>query len=78
VPPSQQVLCPEQAAESGSPRACPQWLSSCHPVAIGAAVTAAGALAWIIFFPRVGTDLSAALARASWASHYPGAAYLFS
>jgi hypothetical protein len=78
VPPSQQVLCPEQAAESGSPRACLQWLSSCHPVAIGAAVTAAGALAWIIFFPRVGTDLSAALARASWASHYPGAAYLFS
>ena len=28
--------------------------------------------------PRVGTDLSAALARAGWASRYPGAAYLFS
>ena len=48
------------------------------PVVIGAAVTAAGALAWIVFFPRVGTDLSAALARAYWASHYPAGAYLFS
>jgi len=47
-------------------------------VVIAAAVTAAGALAWIAFFPRVGTDLSAALARAEWASRYPGSAYLFS
>jgi hypothetical protein len=47
-------------------------------VVIAAAVTAAGALAWIIFFPRVGTDLSAALARADWAGRYPGSAYLFS
>src|SRR6266849_2687371 len=28
--------------------------------------------------PRVGTDLSAALARAGWAGNYPGAAYIFS
>ena len=41
-------------------------------------MTAAGALTWIVFFPRVGTDLSAAFARAYWAGHYPTAAYLFS
>ncbi len=41
-------------------------------------MTAAGALTWIVFFPRVGTDLSAAFARAHWAGHYPTAAYLFS
>ena len=40
--------------------------------------TAAGAIVWATVFPRVGTDLSAALARAGWASHYPGSAYLFS
>jgi hypothetical protein len=50
----------------------------CHPVVIAAVVTAAGALAWIAFFPRVGTDLSAALARADWANRYPASAYLFS
>src|ERR1039457_5514284 len=32
----------------------------------------------MITFPRVGTDLSAQLARAGWASRYPGSAYLFS
>jgi hypothetical protein len=32
----------------------------------------------VIVLPRVGTDLSAALARANWAGAYPGAAYLFS
>jgi hypothetical protein len=53
-------------------------LACCHPAVIAVAVTAAGALAWIIFFPRVGTDLPAALARAEWASGYPGSAYLFS
>lgn len=67
-----------QAAESGSPPGSRRWLTCFHPVVIGAAVTAAGALAWIVFFPRVGTDLSAALARAYWAGHYPAAAYLFS
>jgi len=41
-------------------------------------VTAAGGLIWVTAFPRVGTDLSAALARAGWASRYPGSAYLFS
>jgi hypothetical protein len=49
-----------------------------HPVVISALATAFGAAIWIIVFPRIGTDLSAALARASWASNYPGAAYLFS
>jgi hypothetical protein len=41
-------------------------------------VTAAGAVVWVTVFPRVGTDLAAALARAGWASRYPGSAYLFS
>jgi hypothetical protein len=49
-----------------------------HPVAISALVTALGAVVWLAVFPRVGTDLSAALARADWASRYPGSAYLFS
>lgn len=49
-----------------------------HPVVISALLTAAGALAWVTIFPRVGTDLSAALARAGWAGRYPGSAYLFS
>jgi hypothetical protein len=49
-----------------------------HPAVIAGLLTAAGALVWIVAFPRVGTDLSAALARADWASHYPASAYLFS
>jgi hypothetical protein len=49
-----------------------------HPVVIGMLAAAAGAIVWITVFPRVGTDLSAAMARAGWASRYPGAAYLFS
>lgn len=48
------------------------------PVVASGLVTAAGAIVWITVFPRVGTDLSAAMARAGWASRYPGAAYLFS
>jgi hypothetical protein len=49
-----------------------------HPVVISGLVTALGAVIWVTVFPRVGTDLSAAMARAGWASRYPGAAYLFS
>ncbi len=49
-----------------------------HPAVISGLVTAAGAVVWVTVFPRVGTDLSAALARAGWASRYPGSAYLFS
>jgi hypothetical protein len=49
-----------------------------HPVVISALLTALGAVVWVTVFPRVGTDLSAAMARAGWASRYPGAAYLFS
>ena len=41
-------------------------------------MTAAGAIAWIIVFPRVGTDLSAAMTRAGWARDDPGSAYIFS
>ncbi len=68
-----------QANESGSAPRDRQWRRVLrHPVVISGLVTAAGALAWIAFFPRVGTDLSAALARADWASRYPGSAYLFS
>jgi hypothetical protein len=48
-----------------------------HPVVISALLTAVGAVVWVTVFPRVGTDLSAAMARAGWASRYPGAAYLF-
>jgi len=77
------VALDQQAAPevigAGSPAVVRWWRQTCcHPAVIAAAVTAAGALAWIIFFPRVGTDLSAALARADWASRYPGSAYLFS
>ena len=50
----------------------------CHPVVVGAGVMAAGAIVWMVVFPRAGTDLSAAVARAGWASRYPGAGYLFS
>ena len=56
----------------------PWWRALGHPVVIAGLVTAAGAFVWIIAFPRVGTDLSAALIRADWASRYPAAAYLFS
>ena len=49
-----------------------------QPVVISALLTAVGAVVWVTVFPRVGTDLSAAMARAGWASRYPGAAYLFS
>jgi hypothetical protein len=48
------------------------------PVLISVLVTAIGAIVWITVFPRVGTDLSAQIARAGWARHYPGSAYLFS
>jgi hypothetical protein len=41
-------------------------------------VTTLGAIIWLTVFPRVGTDLSAQIARAGWARHYPGSAYLFS
>lgn len=78
MPPDQQLLCLGQAEWSSQPRARPRWPYFGHPVVIAAAVTAAGALAWIFLVPRVGTDLSAAFARAYWASHYPTAAYLFS
>jgi hypothetical protein len=45
---------------------------------ISVLVTAVGAVVWVIVFPRVGTDLSAAVARAGWARAYPGSAYIFS
>ena len=37
-----------------------------------------GVLLWVVAFPRVGTDLSAAVARAGWARDYPTSGYLFS
>jgi hypothetical protein len=55
------------------------WRRNCrHPAVISGLTTAAGAVVWITVFPRVGTDLSAAAARADWAGSYPGSAYLFS
>jgi hypothetical protein len=49
-----------------------------HPVVIGVAATAVLVVIWLTLFPRVGTDLSAQLARAEWAGRYPGSAYIFS
>jgi hypothetical protein len=49
-----------------------------QPVAISVLVTVAGTIVWLTVFPRLGTDLSAQLARAGWARQDPGAAYLFS
>jgi len=49
-----------------------------RPPVIAGLVTAAGAVVWVVAFPRVGTDLSAAMARAGWAGHYPASGYLFS
>jgi hypothetical protein len=67
------------AAEPGLGHDGREWRRACgHPVVIGALLTAVGAVVWVTVFPRVGTDLSAALARAGWASRYPGSAYLFS
>ena len=55
------------------------WRLACsHPAVIGCLVTAVGAALWIAVFPRVGTDLSAAIARAGWAGRYPDSAYIFS
>jgi hypothetical protein len=45
---------------------------------IAGLLAAAGALTWVFVFPRVGTDLSAAVARSGWASDYPASGYLFS
>ncbi len=49
-----------------------------RPVLLSAAITSAGAIVWITLFPRVGTDLSAAIARAQWAAADPGSPYIFS
>jgi hypothetical protein len=62
-----------------APGGRPGWWRVCsHPAVITVLVTAVGAIVWITVFPRVGTDLSAALARAGWARAYPGSAYIFS
>jgi hypothetical protein len=49
-----------------------------HPPVIAGLLAAVGALTWTVAFPRVGTDLSAAVARSEWASGYPASGYLFS
>ena len=49
-----------------------------HPPFIAGLLAAVGAVTWIVVFPRVGTDLSAAVARSAWASDYPASGYLFS
>jgi hypothetical protein len=57
----------------------PGWNAAARdPVVISVVVTAIGAIVWMTVFPRVGTDLSAQLARAGWAGRYPGSAYIFS
>src|SRR5690348_9633440 len=61
------------------PEERPGWWWACsHPAVISVLVTAVGVIVWVIVFPRVGTDLSAAAARAGWARAYPGSAYIFS
>jgi hypothetical protein len=61
------------------PGACATWRGVCRrPVVVSGLATAVGAIIWAAFLPRVGTDLSAALARAGWAANYPGSAYIFS
>jgi hypothetical protein len=49
-----------------------------HPVALGAAVAAAGAMTWALLLPGVSTDLSAQVARANFAAAHPSSAYDFS
>jgi hypothetical protein len=49
-----------------------------NPLVLAVLVTGAGVVVWVTVFPRVGTDLSAHVARAGWAMQYPGAGYLFS
>jgi hypothetical protein len=71
-----QLTGPGPDANRRWPQVCRRVAS--HPAVIAALVTAAGALVWIFAFPRVGTDLSAALARATWAGRYPAYGYLFS
>lgn len=61
----------------GDPRRVPGGLAR-HPAVLSVLVTAAGTIVWLTVFPRIGTDLSAQIARAGWASRYPGSAYLFS
>jgi hypothetical protein len=72
------VLATRPAIESGPAGDCRAWWQVYYPVVISGLAMAAGAVAWITVFPRIGTDLPAALARAGWASRYPGSAYLFS
>jgi hypothetical protein len=74
---------PQVTGPGSGPGAAGRWPRSWrqtlqHPAVIAGLITAAGALIWIIAFPRVGTDLSAAVARAGWAARYPSSAYLFS
>ncbi|HVX44291.1 MAG TPA: hypothetical protein VHC49_10415 [Mycobacteriales bacterium] len=49
-----------------------------HPIVVAVSAAAALAALWMIAFPTWGTDLSAQLARADFASNYPSAAYDFS
>jgi hypothetical protein len=49
-----------------------------HPAVLSAALTAAAAVLWIAVFPRVGTDLSAGVARAGWAGTHPATGYVLS
>lgn len=48
-----------------------------RPAVLAGGIALAGTVVWLIFLPRVGTDISAAIARADWAARYPGAGYLF-
>lgn len=49
-----------------------------HPIVVAVSAAAVFASIWMLAFPTWGTDLSAQLARANFASHYPSAAYDFS
>jgi hypothetical protein len=77
--PADPACRPLPAARPGPARRRPAWMALAgHPAVICVLVTALGVIVWIAVFPRVGTDLSAQIARAGWAARYPGAGYLFS
>jgi hypothetical protein len=70
------MLVTKPAVASGA--ASRPWWQIYYPLVLGGLVTTVGATVWIKVFPRIGTDLPAAMARASWAARYPSSAYLFS
>ncbi|HBW19539.1 MAG TPA: hypothetical protein DEH11_11295, partial [Actinobacteria bacterium] len=77
--PGQELAVPAARPPSAARSGWRAWrLTWSHPAVLSCLVTAAGAALWVTVVPRVGTDLSAAIARAGWAGRYPDSAYIFS